>query len=183
LKRIYLIIITAFLFSGCGVQDIKDHFYEDDAKNKLSKLCKREVNSNLVVCNNNNTPEPSRDLTIEEFREIAYSYLDGNHYKYKADEKNNDIYSYMRPDPDGIMRGDCEDFVIMIIQKMVMDGSIKKDSVKWIYGKAIGDYHAWSIITIEGKEYVFDTVSWFGMPLQEAYEKGDYREIATLFKY
>jgi len=171
------------MLSGCGIQDIKEHFYTESAKTELSKLCNREGDSKLVVCNNFEAPDPERDLTIDEFREIASSYLDSAHYEYKSDGEGKDKYSYMRPDADGIMRGDCEDFVVMIIQRMVMDGSIKKGSVKWIYGKANGDFHAWTIIVIEGKEYIFDTVSWFGRPLQEAYEEYDYQEIESLFSY
>jgi len=56
--------------------------------------------------------------------EITSNMFGVGYYEYKEDIK--DVYTYMTPDSDGIMRGDCEDFVITFIEKMVNAGFIKK---------------------------------------------------------
>ena len=165
------------ILNGCG--DIEDYFTKEKSKDALKDLCKRT--SNLVVCNENAEPNSSNGLSMKELIEVTID--DFGHGLYEYQSESSEYYKYMTPDEDGVMRGDCEDVVITFIQKEVMAGNIDKGEVKWVMGETLGETHAWAIVKKDGEEYVFDTVSWWGVPLQEAYEKSNYKELRTVFSY
>ena len=180
MKNLLIIIFCSISIIGCSpINDIEEKAESLDSKNKLKEFCKRE--SGLVVCNENKKTLEYKYLNLNEILEISIEDWNNETYEYQKEDIDN--YKFMKPEADGLMRGDCEDFVITYIQYGVMNGLFKKGSLKWFFGKANGDYHSWIIVKIEGIEYIFDTVSWYGKEIKAGYQENNYEELGVVFSY
>jgi hypothetical protein len=196
--RFIFIFLTMIFFNGCSlIENIDEKASKNIAKKEFINLCNRE---DLLICGSS-----AKTINLGEYFDIKYEYseyidqndlrpifsifsyvlenLVGEYYQYKEDTQKNESYNYMFPDENGQRHGDCEDFVITLLEDNIENGNIQKGEAKWIFGKVNGDYHSWAIIKKNNKEFIFDTYYRIGEKLNVAYNENNYKQLLVLFSY
>ena len=140
---------VALLMNGC-----KEEQCYSVIEDEVDKLCSKY---DLYICGDIDKP-PYSVTTYEEIRE----YLSSNNYRYVSDTCP-ESYEYMAGD---VKRGDCEDYVITVMEDLLMLGYIS--NARWMYGKYDEHiYHAWLLVNIGSVTYVFDSYYPLGRPYVE----------------
>ena len=162
MKILFALLVT-FIMSGCKLNDL----YYSVVSEEVDKMCDTY---SLYICHDKEAPEYTYTTYFE-----ARSYAAGLDYKYTSD--NGDSYDYMLGD---LKLGDCEDYVITLMEDFFMLGYI--DNAIWMYGQDKNNvYHAWLLIDFDGETYIFDT--WHRLGVKYADVRHDYHEIKIVMRF
>ena len=152
----------ALLINGC-----KEKQCYSVIEDEVDKMCS---SYDLFICGDIDKPQYS----YTHFYDIR-EYVESIKYQYVSDPCP-ESYDYMLGD---YKRGDCEDYVITLMEDLFMLGMI--DNAKWYYGTYDGDiYHAWLIVNIDGIDYIFD--SYYPKGLLYSSVKHKYNEIKIVME-
>ena len=138
----------ALLINGC-----KEKQCYSVIEDEVDKMCS---NYDLYICGDIDKPQYSY-TSFEDIQE----YVAGINYTYVSDPCP-ESYDYMLGD---YKRGDCEDYVITLMEDLFMLGYINNGI--WYYGQYKDIYHAWLVVKIDGIDYIFDTYCRLGRPYNE----------------
>ena len=181
MKKTLLLVLILFIVGCDQIDEIKENASTSKSYKGLKKLCKNDPK--LVVCTSN----IKRDYLGSSIDDIFYYMKDESKdgfgiYRPK-DDINNEFF-YMKRDENQYRYGDCEDYAISFIEDLVNKGLIENNSIQWMFGTVNGDYHAWIILSKNGKKYIFDTFKYhYGEELSIAYSEDKYLEIETMITY
>ena len=188
MKKIFFYTFFVLLFNGCSVtdiiEDVDEHYTKEKASKAYGDFCSREA---LAICNDSVLVEDDTLATMDDIIVYTYDFMRrGVNYTYIYDSLqfgSDEYYFYMTPRDDGIMYGDCEDWTITFIENNIRNGNIQKGEARWVLGFQEETIHAWTIITKNGVEYLFDNRIPHGMLKADAYTRNSYKEIKTIYSY
>jgi len=162
-----LIICLIMVLSGCQTS-------KDVSGDALAEMCNQYE---LAICGDLQG-DTYVDTSMEDIVLYTRNNFSYNQYIYTSDiQDGKDYYDYMYDTP---MRGDCEDYVITLMENLILLGMIGNGQAKWVFGK-VGDInHAWLLVKKGDDEFLFDTYNRYGINVNGV---SNYSYIFTVYEF
>lgn len=167
MKAIQILLVSMFMLSGCSLEQWLE---KEHAEKEFKSMCNRY---DLAICGDIDIVE-----TDQTNSDGIYSVIHEMQYRYKKDD--GDTFDYLEDKP---ALGDCEDYVITLIENNLRECNLKKNSTRWVFGTVDGTKHSWALIEIDGDTYLFDSSYIGGIKKEYAYNFHVFDEWFTIYSY
>lgn len=170
MKNLMILSVAIFALTGCGGGG--------DSFNSASKWNAMCSNQELLVCGDN---LPISNSAYEIERPSGW---------WRIEDDPDDIYKYSELQEDNTRHGDCEDFVITLIEDNLRSGVLQAGDgdAEIILGKAPnGTGHAWAIIKKENEygeivEFFYDIGYKTGIEYEKLKKQYNFEAEVTLYR-